>query len=44
MVCVGGMRYVNIPVLKSDFNAPIERMSFAPSTFSLMDGCVIEPM
>lgn len=44
MVCLAGIWYVNIPVLKSDFNAPIERIRFAFSTLSLMDGWVIEPM
>lgn len=44
MVCVAGIWYVNIPVLKSDFKLPIERIRFAFSTFSLMDGSVIEPM
>lgn len=33
-----GMRYVKFPVLKSLFREPMERMSFAVSTFSLMSG------
>jgi hypothetical protein len=37
------VRYVKFPVLKSDLRLPIERTSFALSTFSFISGCELEP-
>jgi hypothetical protein len=38
-----GMLYVKFPVLKSLLREPMERMSFADSTFSLMSGWLMDP-
>jgi len=37
------VRYVKLPVLKSDLIPPMERISLALSTFSLTSGCETEP-
>lgn len=39
-----GMLYVKLPVLKSDFKAPIDRINFAFSIFSLISGAVMFPI
>lgn len=44
MVWVVGTRYVNMPVLKSDFSPPIDSIRLAFSTFSLITGSLIDPI